>query len=52
VHVITRQSDNPEYAQTDVMVSRYNAGTPLACTYFTGSITERDVGAGDAHALV
>ena len=50
VHVITKPSDNPEYAKTDLMLSRYNGGTPLECTYLTGSITER--GAGDAHALV
>jgi hypothetical protein len=42
VHVITKPSDNPEYAETDVMLSRYNGGTPLECTYLTGSITERD----------
>ena len=40
VHVITKPSDNPEYAETDVM--RYNGGTPLQCTDLTGSITERD----------
>ena len=42
VHVITKPSDNPEYADSDVMLSRYNRGTPLECTYLTGSITERD----------
>jgi hypothetical protein len=41
VHVITKPSDNPEYAETDVMLSRYNGGTPLECTYLTGSITAR-----------
>ena len=42
VHVITKPSDNPDYAETDMMLSRYNGGTPLECTYLTGSITERD----------
>jgi len=42
VHVITKPSDNPEYAKTDLMLSRHNGGTPLECTYLTGSITERD----------
>jgi hypothetical protein len=42
VHVITKPGDNPEYAETDVMLSRHNGGTPLECTYLTGSITERD----------
>jgi hypothetical protein len=42
VHVITKPSGNPEYAETDVMLSRYNGGTPLECIYLTGSITECD----------
>jgi hypothetical protein len=42
VHVITKPSDNPEYAETDAMLSRCDGGTPLECTYLTGSITERD----------
>ena len=42
VHVITKPSDNPEYAQTDVMLPRHNGGTPRECTCVTGSITERD----------
>jgi hypothetical protein len=50
VHVITTPSDNPEYAETDLMLSRHNGGAPLECTYLTGSITER--GAADAPALV
>jgi hypothetical protein len=41
VHVITKPRDNSEDAETDVMLSRYNGGTPLECTYLTGSITER-----------
>ena len=32
VHVITKPSHNPEYAQTDVMLPRHNGGTPLECT--------------------
>ena len=53
VHVITKPSDNPEYAETDVMLSRYNGGTPLACTYLTGSITGRPRGAASiGHRLL
>ena len=42
VHVITKPSDNPDYAETDMMLSRYNGGTPVESSYLTGSITERD----------
>jgi hypothetical protein len=48
VHVITKPSDNPEYSETDVMLSRYNGGTPLLDWLHRRARR----GAGDAHALV
>jgi hypothetical protein len=52
VNVITTPSDNPEYAETDVMLSRYNGGTPLRMHRLDGLDHRARRGAGDAHAPV
>jgi hypothetical protein len=52
VHVITKPSDDPEYAETDVMLSRYSGDTPLERTSLTRLHHRARRSAGDAHALV